>query len=138
FRSAARTGVAAAATTAVVKARVSFFMTVSSVDEYEGDDDGDQQAEPQQRPGRGALTGVQPGQAEARDGEDDAGDGEDVDEPEPDRAGVAALVQVVEVGDGAARGALMRRFTRGAVDGQPAVAARLGQGDIDFVSCGFG
>src|SRR5690606_26537327 len=84
------------------------------------------------RPGHAALARVQLQQEQAGDGEHHAGDGEDVDEPAPGGPGVASLVQVVEVGDGAARGALELDLAAAPVDAQPGVASGAGQRQVDL------
>src|SRR3989344_1440845 len=73
-----------------------FFMGLASkVHEEQDDDQRDRCAQPDQRPGRGAMARVQLQQQQSGKGEDDAGDRENVDQPEPGGAGVAALVQIV-------------------------------------------
>ena len=68
------------------------------------------------------------------DAEDDARHGKNIDEPSPGRAGVATLVQVVQVGNRAALGKLVHHFARLAVDAQPCIAAgpRQAQVDLEF------
>ena len=70
---------------------------------------------------------------QAGDREDQCGAREDVDEPAPRGTGVAALVEVVEVGEPAAVGALVFDFAVGQAQAQPGVATGAGQREIDFV-----
>src|SRR3546814_16967882 len=85
------------------------------------------------RPGGRPLPGVEPEQQQSGQGEEEAGDGEDVDKPLPDIAGIAALVQVVEIADPAAARRLAGDFAAMPVDRYPAIAAGARQRQIDFV-----
>ena len=99
------------------------------------DQDKDQrhgEAQAHQRPGDLARPRMQLQQHQSGDAEDHAADGEDVEEQTPGRPGVATLVQVVEVGDRAAAGALVDDCAVAGVEGHPAVAARAGQRDVGF------
>src|SRR5690606_21138472 len=104
---------------------------VGSMDEQQREQHRHQQPQADVRPGHAPLARVQLQQEQTGDGEHHAGQGEDVDEPAPGRTGVAALVQVVEVGDGAARGALVLDLAAGAVDAQPGIAPRTWRREID-------
>jgi hypothetical protein len=70
---------------------------------------------------------------QAGDREDQCGAREDVDEPAPRGTGVAAPVEVVEVGEPAAVGALVLDLAVGQAQAQPGVAARAGEREINFV-----
>ena len=68
---------------------------------------------------------VQQGTHHTGGGKHDTGGGEYVDKPAPYGAGVAALVQVVEIGDPAAVCLFVQGLTRVQIDGQPAISAVL-------------
>lgn len=76
------------------------------------------------RPTSGQVAGrvrAQVQQHEPGEAEHQAGTGENVDEPAPGRAGVAALYAVVEVGDPAARRDFMGGEAGLALDRQPGI-----------------
>src|SRR3546814_18013133 len=70
--------------------------------------------------------------------EDEAGEGEDVDEPAPRGARVAALMKVVEIGNPAAVGDLARHRAGRTVDRHPGIAAGARSGQINLVRRPFG
>ena len=67
---------------------------------------GKHQTEAEHRPGAGAVAGVALQQQQAAEAEHHAQHGKYVDKPGPRGAGVAALVQVIQVGDPASVGGL--------------------------------
>src|SRR3546814_9648342 len=75
-----------------------------------------QNAEADQRPGRAPPPGLQLQQEQTAQTEHQTGDREHVDETAPDRAGVAAFVQIIEPGDPTTIGVLVfdadRKSTR--------------------------
>ena len=76
-------------------------------------------------------------QQQAGEGEQETGDGKDVDEPFPRGPGVAPLVQIIEVADPATAGRFARYFPVMPIDRSPPVAAGTGQRQIDFVGRPF-
>ncbi len=80
-------------------------------------------------------TRVQLQEDQPGDREHQAGQGKHVDEPAPRRPGVAALVEIVGIGDPAAVGAFRRHLARCRVHAQPAVAAGSRQRQVDFLRC---
>src|SRR5450830_1500069 len=70
-----------------------------SVDENDRQQQRHHQSEPHQRPGHRTITGMQLQQEHPRDAEHQARHRKDVDEPAPRRAGIAAFVQIVEIGN---------------------------------------
>lgn len=108
------------------------------MNEEQDDQERCDQAEPDERPGRPARLGVhveehQPGQREQH-----AGNGEDVDEPAPGAAGVAALVEIIRPADPAAVGQFTADRAASCVDADPGIPTGTGQGDIDFAVRPFG
>src|SRR3546814_1369937 len=72
-------------------------------------------------------------QEQAGDREDEAGEGEDIDEQAPSAARIATLVEIVEVGNPAAAGDFARRFAGREIDRDPRVTAGARRGEIDLV-----
>src|SRR3546814_1258120 len=77
-------------------------------------------------------------QEQAGDREDEAGEGEDVDEQAPRAARVAALVEIIEVGNPAAAGDFARRLAGREINRDPRVTAGARRGEIDLVRRPFG
>src|SRR3546814_11402720 len=96
----------------------------SDLDEDNRDGRGQDQPGADERPGAPALRRMKLEQHETGQREDEAGEGEDVDEPAPRGARVAALMKVVEIGTPAAVGDLARHRPDRTVDRHPGLAAR--------------
>jgi len=109
-----------------------FFGGRLKVGEKDQDDDWQDDPSEDDGPSRRAALGVDIEQAQAGEGKDHASDREDIHVPAPRGAGVAAFVQVVEVGDPATAGDFVHDVAGLAVDSHPRVAARAGEVDIDF------
>src|SRR3546814_4089742 len=97
-------------------------------DRYRG---GDREADPDERPGAPALRRMKLEQEQAGDREDEASEGEDVDEQAPSAARIAALVEIVEVGNPAAAGDFARCLAGREIDCDPRVAAGARRGEIE-------
>ena len=111
---------------------------VESMDEEQGQHHGDHDPQADHGPGRGAVAGVQFQQHQTGQRKDQTGHGEHVQEPAPGQAGIAALVQVVQVRDPAPVGAFVFDVAAGQVDRQPGVAAGARQRQVDFIGGPFG
>src|SRR3546814_5809420 len=77
-------------------------------------------------------------QEQAGDREDEASEGEDVDEQAPSAARIAALVEIVEAGNPAAAGDFARCLAGREIDCDPRVAAGARRGEIDLARRPFG
>src|SRR3546814_3427549 len=99
------------------------------MDENDRNRGGDREADPDERPGAPALRRMKLEQEQAGDREDEAGEGEDIDEQAPSAARIATLVEIVEVGNPAAAGDFARRFAGREIDRDPRVTAGARRGD---------
>ena len=91
------------------------------------------QTQADQRPGHASLAGMQMQQEQAGDAEHQRRHGEDVQEPAPGCAAVAAFVQVVEVGNPAAIGAFEFNRATGTINAEPGIRTGTRHGQVDFL-----
>lgn len=79
------------------------------------------------------MAGMKVQKHQAGKAKDQGGDSEDIDEPLPGEACVAALVKVVEVRDPAAIGLLEFHVAGFSIDCQPGIRARTLHRDVDLI-----
>src|SRR5690606_14980972 len=111
----------------------SFLRMARLMDKHDHAEQHHAEAERHGGPSGGAVLRVHLQEQQPGDAEDETGSGESVDEDAPNRAGMAAFVQVVEIRDPAAIGALVLELAGCQIDAEPSIAARTWHGDVELV-----